>query len=93
MKKSELRKLIANIIKEEKWAQKVDVEEGKMHKKLGVPKDKKIKDVYSSGEKLAKDLLDAVGNKKEATGMLAYAANVNSEKDVFDYALSAMKNL
>lgn len=93
MKKSELRQLIRDIINEEKWAQNVDVEKGKMHKKLGVPENKNIKDVYSSGKKLAKDLLKAVGNKKEATGMIAYAANVNSEKNVFDDALKAVKNL
>lgn len=78
----------------EKWAQKAKPKKGKMHKMLGIPEDKEIQDVYTSGKKLAKDLLNACnGDKKKATGMLALPANANSEKNVFDAALSAMKNL
>lgn len=77
----------------EKWSKGVEVEKGKMHKVLGLADDEKITDKYTSGKKLAQDLLKAVGNKKEATGMLAFAANVNPKDNVFDKALSAMKEL
>lgn len=70
----------------------VNYKKGKMHDILNIPDDKKITDVYTSGKELAKDLVDKVG-KKEATGMLAFAANINKEHDIFDIALSAMKNL
>lgn len=71
---------------EKKWAKKVKPEKGKMKKVLGIPDDKEISDVYSSGKKLAKDLTDKVG-LKDAKSMLAFAANVNKKEDVFDVAL------
>lgn len=73
---------------DDKWAKDVDVEEGKMHKLLNIDKDKNIKDVYTSGKELARDLLKANdGDRKKTSGMLAFAANVNDEEDVFDRAL------
>ena len=42
-----------NTINEAKKAEK-----GLMHKLLGIAEDKKISDVYTSGSKLAKDLID-----------------------------------
>lgn len=88
------------VINEEKWSQDVDVEEGKMHKLLNVPEGEDIKDHYTSGEKLAKDLLNAVAQeegeddaKQSATGMIAFAANVNSEDDIYDEALQEIEDL
>lgn len=70
------------------WSKDVDVTKGKMHKLLNIPEGKKILDVYTSGEKLADDLLKATNNDyKEVTGMLAFSANINSEYDIFDIAL------
>lgn len=72
----------------------VEVEKGKMHKLLGLKDDEKITDVYTSGEKLAKDLVKALkGDQKEAAGMLAYAANISSVENVLDDALSALKDM
>jgi hypothetical protein len=77
-------------------------EKGLMHKLLGIPEDKKISDVYTSGSKLAKDLMQAVKDAKivpaakvraKATSMLAFAGNWPKEgKDtVIDKALEAIK--
>ena len=63
-----------------------------MHKILGIADDKQIKDVYTSGKKLAEDLVAKVG-KKKASGMLAFAANVNKGTDVLDKALHALKSI
>ena len=65
-----------------------------MHDLLGVPQDKEISDVYDDPMKLAKDLVDAVGgDQQEATGMLAFAANINPAINIFDKALKAMKEI
>ncbi len=69
---------------------KKKVKAGKMHKLLGVPEDKEITDVYTDPKKLAEDLVKATGDKKEATGMLAFAANINPANNIFDKALKAM---
>lgn len=68
----------------------VDVEEGEMHDLLGVDQDENISDVYTDGEQLARDLVDATGDEQEASGMIAYAANINPEDNVFDEALEAI---
>jgi hypothetical protein len=65
---------------------------GKMHQALGIPEDKEIKDVYTSGRKLAEDLVAKVG-RKEAASMLAFVANINKEEDIYDRALRAVKNI
>jgi len=70
----------------EKQLSDVKIHKGKMHRALGIPQDKEITDVYTSGEKLAKDLVNKIGLKK-AKGMLAYAANINPDENVFDVAL------
>jgi hypothetical protein len=86
-----------NTINEAKKAEK-----GLMHKLLGIAEDKKISDVYTSGSKLAKDLMQAVKDSKivpaakvrsKATSMLAFAGNWPKEgKDtVIDKALEAIK--
>ena len=78
----------------EKWAQKVNVKTGRMHDLLNIPPNKKIIDVYKSGTTLAKDLLKAVnGNKKQASSMLAFAANVDKRNNILDMALKAIKKL
>jgi hypothetical protein len=67
---------------------------GEMHKKLGVPLDQKIIDVYDDPKKLASDLLSAnKGNRKKTSGMLAWAANIDSRKNVLDAALSKLKEV
>lgn len=66
---------------------KVQPEEGKMHKILGLSADEKITDRYKSGKALYDALMDKVGDKKKVKSMLAYAANINSGQDVFDKAL------
>jgi hypothetical protein len=72
----------------------VKVEKGKMHKLLGLKDDEKVTDVYKSGEDLAKDLVKALkGDQKEAAGMLAYAANIDSQNNVLDDALAALKDM
>jgi len=73
---------------------KKDVKKGKMHDLLGVPQDKEIADVYKDPKKLAQDLVKATdGDQKEATGMLAFAANINPANNIFDKALKAMKEI
>lgn len=76
---------------DEKWAQDADPEEGKMHRLLDVPEGENIEDHYSDGQQLADDLVAATGDESEAASMLAFAANVNDERDVFDDALDAIK--
>lgn len=79
---------------QDKWVNTVKVKKGRMHKLLRIPQDKKIIDVYTSGKKLAQDLLKALnGNKKEASSMLAYASNVDKRNNVLDSALKAIKKL
>ncbi len=84
-KKSLLEKktLISDIAKPKK---------GKMHKILDIPEDKDISDIYTSGKKLAQDLVKKVG-KKKATGMIAFAANINSDNNIFDKALRALDQI
>jgi hypothetical protein len=79
-------------------------ERGLMHKMLNIPEDKKISDVYKSGNQLAEDLLKAVKNSKKiaskdirrkATSMLAFAGNWPKEgkNTVIDKALKAIKTI
>lgn len=79
-KLNESKKLISDVASPKK---------NKMHDVLGINKDTKISDVYTSGKKLAEDLVTKVG-KKKATGMLAFVANINKEEDIFDRALRAL---
>lgn len=72
----------------------VKVKKGKMHKMLGLSDDEDITDVYKSGKELAQDLVRAAGgDQQEVAGMLAYAANINPANNVFDDALSALKEI
>jgi DNA-binding transcriptional regulator GbsR (MarR family) len=90
---SKIVKTFESFINEEKWVADVEPKKGKMHKLLNIPEEKKVSDVYTSGKKIAQDLLDATGDRKEATSMLAFAANTNKEDDIFDKALKIIKNL
>lgn len=80
---------------EKLWAKDVHKDEGKMHRLLGLKEDEKIVDKYSSGKKLAKDLLKAnKGDKRKTGGQLGFVANVGGpNKSVFKSALSALKDL
>jgi hypothetical protein len=90
---SAVRKGIRRALREDEELSDVDVEEGKMHELLDVPQDQKISDEYDSGEELARDLVDATGDEKEASGMIAYAANINPEDNIFDDALDAIDEI
>lgn len=79
-------------LEQEKWGQDVDVDEGGMHDALGIPQDQDINDVYTSGEQLARDLIDAVG-REEAAGMINFAANINSEDNLYDRAQRALNRI
>jgi len=81
-----------------------EAEKGLMHRLLKIPADKKISDVYKSGEELARDLLTAVKKSKlvpakdtrrKATSMLAFAGNWPNEgkNTVIDKALDAIKDI
>lgn len=94
-----------NILLFESFCENInEAEKGLMHKILEIPEDKKISDVYKSGEELATDMLKAVKKKKlvptkdirrKATSMLAFAANWPSEgkNTVIDKALKAIKKI
>ena len=72
----------------------VKVKKGRMKTLLGLEPDEKIIDKFSSGKELASKLLKALnGDKKEAAGMLAFAANVSPAKNLLDDALNALKDL
>lgn len=86
--REKIQKKIQNIF-EEKWAQDADPDEGKMHRLLDIPEDEEVTDHYDSGEQLAKDLVDEVG-QDEASSMLAFAANLSGEQ-IFQDALEYIK--
>lgn len=67
-----------------------EVKQGRMHKILNVPADKKIQDVYDSGESLANALTKKVGHS-DAMKMLNYAANIRTSHDIFDAARNYLK--
>lgn len=89
---SQKRKL-ASLILEDEQLSDVDVEEGKMHDLLDVPQDENISDKYDDGEQLARDLVDATGDEQEASSMIAYAANIDPEDNIFDDALDAFNEI
>jgi hypothetical protein len=75
-----------------KTVSKVHVKPGKMHKVLNIPADVKIQDHFKNGMELAKALVKALGgDQKKAAGMLAWAANIRKEHQIFGDALSALK--
>lgn len=77
-----------------KWSKDIKIKGGKMTELLNIPEGKTISDIYTSGKKLASKLLSVVkGDKKKASSMLAFAANINPTDNVYDKALRAIKNL
>lgn len=88
--------ILAEARAKKKWAKDIKVQKGKMTKLLLTDKEiesgMKISDKYTSGKKLAADLIKALdGNKKKAAGMLAFAANIAKGDDIYDKALRALK--
>lgn len=88
-----VRRGVRRALYEDEDLSDVDVEEGKMHDFLDVPADQDISDEYDSGEELARDLVDATDDEQEASGMIAYAANIDSEENIFDDALDAIDRI
>lgn len=76
---------------DEKWIQKADVDEGKMHKLLNVPAGKSISDKFSSGKSLADALINTTGDEGKASSMINFAANTSKDK-IFKDAQSYIKN-
>lgn len=96
LKERKLTKMVLDelnkFVEQEKWAQDVDVDKGEMHQALNVPDDEEVSTHYTSGEQLARDLIDAVG-REEAAGMINFAANVNDEDNIFDRAQRALDRI
>lgn len=94
-----------NLMVFENFVKNIDeAEKGLMHKLLNVPAEDKISSKYSSGKKLADDLVNALATskivprkdiKKKAASMLAFAANWPSDgkNSVVDKALKAVRNI
>jgi len=94
-----------NLMVFENFVKNIDeAEKGLMHKLLNVPDEDKISSKYSSGKKLANDLVNALERskivpkkdiKKKAASMLAFAANWPSDgkNSVVDKALKAVRNI
>lgn len=79
-------------INEKMWVSDVKPKKNSMKKALGIPEDEQIKDHYTSGKKLAEDLVSKLG-KKKAASMINFAANANKEDNIFDVAQKHLKNL
>lgn len=84
---------LARLLRENDELSDVDVEEGKMKDALGIPEDEQVEDYYDSGEELASDLYDAIGDEEEVRGMIAFAANIDPEDNVFDDALGKVDDV
>jgi hypothetical protein len=94
-----------NLMLFESFSQSIDeAEKGLMHKLLNINPDEKITSKYTSGKKLASDLVAALKKyktvpagdvKKKAASMLAYAANWPSDgpNSVLDKALRSVKSI
>ncbi len=79
-------------LNEKKWAKDVHPKKGKMHDVLGIPEDKKISDVYTSGKELAEDLVKKVG-KKKAASMIDFVANVSNDEPIFKTAQKELSEI
>jgi len=87
--------MITNINEFKKIQERISdtkIHKGKMHELLGLKEDESITDKYSKGEDLYHALMKATdNNEKEVVGMLAYAANLEPQHNVFDSALHYAK--
>lgn len=70
----------------------LEVKQGKLRNLLGIHDEQKIEDVYTSGTKLANDLLKKV-DYESAIKMLVFAANMNPDIKVLKSAVNACKRL
>jgi hypothetical protein len=66
---------------------KLKIDQGKMHKILGVPPGEDIESKYESGEGLYKALSSKLKDHGKVMKMLNFAANISKEKDIFDAAV------
>ena len=86
--KTLIKTYIKYLYEQKRWSQNLSIEKGKMKKLLGLKPTDKICDIYTSGKDLAEDLVNALnGDKKEASSMLAFAANIDPTNNVLDTAL------
>lgn len=70
----------------------IEVKQGKLRKLLNIRDSDSIDDAYTSGSKLARDLLKKV-DYEEAIKMLVFAANMNPEIKVLKSAVNACKRM
>ena len=70
----------------------IEVKQGKLRKLLNIRDSESIDDAYTSGSKLARDLLKKV-DYEEAIKMLVFAANMNPEIKVLKSAVNACKRM
>lgn len=66
--------------------------ETRMHDVLGIPESEKVSSRYTSGAKLAKALIDKVGDERKVSEILTLAENTNKE-DIVVRALKYMKHI
>lgn len=78
--------------KKESFSDKFKPKKGKMHKLLGLKEGEKVIDAFETGKELYDALMKATNNdKKEVIGMLAFVAQINPERNIFDDALKLVK--
>ena len=70
----------------------IEVKQGKLRKLLNIKDSDSIDDAYTSGSKLARDLLKKV-DYEEAIKMLVFAANMNPNIKVLKSAVNACKRM
>ena len=78
--------------KKESFSDKFKPKKGKMHKLLGLKEGEKVIDAFETGKELYDALMKATNNdKKEVIGLLAFVAQINPERNIFDDALKLVK--
>lgn len=83
---------ILNESKKTKTISRVHIKPGKMHQLLGIPDNEQIQDHFNNGKHLAMALVKALGgDQRKAAGMLAWVANIQKGHNIFDEALSSLK--
>lgn len=66
------------------------VRKGRLSEVLGLEKGEVVSDRYSSGIDLARDLMKKIRNKKEASQMISFVANMHPELQIYQDALKAI---